>query len=117
MWILGTIAVSRNVLRRGTPVPSRIATPNRSSPLSSAPSANSVANLLWTSQPPKEPLIILQVPATNPTRRSHMLLGDRAPRFSVVLVLLISALRYKSTISGVMFALLRRRAQLQLPCL
>ena len=87
-WILGALAVSQNVLRGGTPVPPRISTPIRSFSLSSAPDALSMARTLPMDEPAaeSEPLVILQVLAKDLTRRLHLLLGDRAMPFFVVVL-------------------------------
>ena len=86
-WILGTSAVSRNVLRRGTPIPPRIETPYRSSPLMSAPAAFSVTYPVNEPIAKSERLAILQMPPTDPTRRMHLWLGVRATPFSLVVLL------------------------------
>ena len=53
-------------------------TPNRSSPLSAAPSALSVTHLLRTIQRGKNYLVVLHVPVTDPTRQLHLWLRNRA---------------------------------------
>ena len=111
MWILGTIAVSRNVLRRDTPVPSRIATPNRSSPRPSAPAALSTAHLLWTSQPPKANLWSSSKCLPQILHGARTCCSGIVPRHSPWWSSSSRSVRFrdKSTISGVMCALLRRR--------
>ena len=72
------------------PVPPRIGVPNRSpAPVICARCAFYAASPVSEPATKIEPLDILQVPATDPTRRFHLFLEGRAKLFSVV-VLVVS---------------------------
>ena len=108
MRIPGTMSVRGNVLRRGAPVPLLMATPNRLSPLSVAPSALSTAHLPWTSHLEK-PILSPPCACRRPYKAHllvvvgsyHAILRRGPPHFALRRSL-------KSTLARTMWVLLRR---------